>query len=269
MLKKVFLLFICYGLFFNVYAHDPGLVRKIFKVLGLEKRLMALTDSINELAQKPQPLDEHIIRHAKQHFGNWSRFEKLYWLSAVFPYTDAQSVKALVKVAVEYDLLLDWDEFAIKEGQTKIREALSGEITQLYWQYTCNTTPDGTITLLLKDLRNGSACIFSAPCGNIIKGGQLAITRMDSDIIIGIKSDGYKTLFTLRRDARTNLWFEAGSYQEEFDKTPAITSYKEIKTAPVCVKFNSRGIREYRRFRLKDSVRKYKIWKLTTEVMKK
>jgi hypothetical protein len=269
MFKKVFLLFICCGLFFNVYAHDPWLVRKIFKVLGLEKRLMALTDSINELAKKPQPLDEHIARHAKQHFGNWSKFEKLYWLNAAFPYTDAKSVKALIKVAVEHGLLLAWDELAIKEGQTKIREALGGEITQRYWQYALKTTPDGEIILHLKDLRNDCECIFTARCGNVINQGQLAITKIDSDMIIGIKGGDYKTLFTVRRDAKTNLWFEAGSYQEEFDKTPAKTSYKEIKNAPVCVKFNSRGIREYRKFRLKDSARKYKIWKLTPGAMQK
>ena len=74
----------------------------------------------------------------------------------------------------------------------------------------------------------------------------------------------FTTLFTVRRDAETDLWFETGSQKEVRAKAPAITEYKEINEGFVCTQIKD-GKQIYKKFRLKDQFRKIKLGRIEPE----
>lgn len=239
-----------------------------------------MEDSLAELRKLPSPFDHWIFVHGKRYFPKWDRDSQLRWLNELLPLTDAGSTTALMEVAEENDLILAWDQYALQLPAGKERErlrqnALGPSISQKYWQHTLEVTGDGTHVLRLKDTRSGAECAFRAKCGPVPKEGKLFVCPMNSDLAVEYRfertvRDGMgtynisdcKILFEVRRDAETNQWFETGSWDEiRRRKTPAVTTYEEIRNVPVCTEIVD-GKSVFRTFRLTAESRRFKLGKI-------
>ena len=224
--------------------------------------------------------DLHIEKHANKYFPNWDTKERLHWLTEIFPQTDAGATYALMEAAEKYDLLREWDDYALTlpiKKRRNLRNALGSSITQRYWHYQLETAPDGTITLTLFNTINSARCSFSAKFKDLPKSIPITVVRENSDLVVGYRIEktmkngnmfylisDFTTLFTVRRDAETDLWFETGSWKEIDKKTPAVTIYKELWKNSVCTEIkNSKRI--YKEFRLKDRFRKIKLGRIAPE----
>jgi hypothetical protein len=185
-----------------------------------------------------------------------------------------------MEAAERYDLLREWDDYALTlpiKKRRNLRNALGSWITQRYWHYQLETAPDGTITLALFNTITSAKCSFSAKFKDLPKNIPITVERVNSDFEVGdriektIKNGNmirhisdFTTLFTVRRDAETDLWFETGSWKEIDKKTPAVTIYKELWKNSVCTEIkNSKRI--YKEFRLKDRFRKIKLGRIEPE----
>ena len=240
----------------------------------------SIESSLKELKERPSPFDYHIEKHANKYFPNWNTKERLHWLTEIFPQTDAGATYALMEAAKKYDLLREWDDYALTlpiKKRRNLRNALGSWITQRYWHYQLETAPDGTITLTLFNTINSAKCSFSAKFKDLPKNIPITVERVNSDFEVGYRIEktikngntfhlisDFTTLFTVRRDAETDLWFETGSWKEIDKKTPAVTIYKELWKNSVCTEIkNSKRI--YKEFRLKDRFRKIKLARIAPE----
>ena len=240
----------------------------------------SVNSSLKELYQQPYPFDYHIEKHANKYFPNWNRQQRLNWLNELFPLTDAGATNALMEVAKKYDLLREWDDYALTlpiKKRSNLRSALGRWITKRYWHDQLETAPDGTITLTLFNTINSARCSFSAKFKDLPKNIPITVERVNSDFEVGYRIEktikngntihhisDFTTLFTVRRDAETDLWFETGSWKEIDKKTPAVTIYKELWKSSVCTEIkNSKRI--YKEFRLKDRFRKIKLGRIEPE----
>ena len=65
----------------NIYAHNPGAVKKllpVFKLFGIDpSRTMTVHDSLAELEKRPYPFKFHVEKHAKLYLPDWTETEKL------------------------------------------------------------------------------------------------------------------------------------------------------------------------------------------------
>ena len=118
---------------------------------------------------------------------------------------------------------------------------------------------------------------FFLPDKDLPKNIPITVERVNSDFEVGYRVEktmktgntihhisDFTTLFTVRRDAETDLWFETGSWKEIDKKTPAVTIYKELWKNSVCTEIkNSKRI--YKEFRLKDRFRKIKLGRIVPE----
>ena len=198
-----------------------------------------MEDSPAELRKRPTPY--WIFMHGRRYFPKWDRDSQLRRLNGLLPLTDAGSAADLIEVAEENDLILAGDQYALR----------------------------------LKDTRSGVECAFRAKCGPAPEGGKLVACPMNSDLAVEYRiertvrdgnTDTYtcdcKTLFGVRRDAETNPWFETGSWDEiRRRKTPAVTTYEEIRNVPVCTG-TIEGKSVFRTFRLTEDSRSSKLGKL-------
>ena len=268
MLRKMFFVLGIGILSFSAAAHNPDAVRFIKPVIkllgGFSTSEVEMFDSLEELSKKPSPFDHHIEKHGRLYFKSWNKYERFIWLTCLADLTDAGATAALVEVAEKHDFIPEWENFALTindlETQKKIRRIISHHNTRKYWQAKLETAPDGSCVLRLKDLRNNSECLFIAQ--NIkLPIEKLSVTLFNSDFAVRVDS---KELFVVRRDFETDLWFETGSWLEVEKKTPAITTYREIRSAPVCTRI-VKGKKVYRRFRIKEPSRKIKLGKLTSK----
>ena len=240
----------------------------------------SVESSLKELKERPYPFDVHIKKHANQYFPDWNTEERLRWLNELFPLTDAGATYALMEAAKKYDLLWEWDDYALTlpiKKRRDLRNALGSWITQRYWHYRLETAPDGTITLTLFKMINSARCSFSAKFKDLPKNIPITVERVNSDFEVGYRIEktikngntichisDFTTLFTVRRDAETDLWFETGSWKEIDKKTPAVTIYKELWKNSVCTEIkNSKRI--YKEFRLKEQYRKIKLGRIAPE----
>ena len=240
----------------------------------------SVESSLKELKERPSPFDYHIEKHANKYFPNWDTKERLHWLTEIFPQTDAGATYALMEAAKKYDLLREWDDYALTlpiKKRRDLRNALGSWITQRYWHYRLETAPDGTITLTLFKMINSARCSFSAKFKDLPKNIPITVERRNSDLEVGYRIEktikngntirhisDFTTLFTVRRDAETDLWFETGSWKEIDKKTPAVTIYKELWKNSVCTEIkNSKQI--YKEFRLKEQYRKIKLGSIEPE----
>ena len=240
----------------------------------------SVESSLKELKERPSPFDYHIEKHANQYFPDWNTEERLRWLNELFPLTDAGATYALMEAAKKYDLLWEWDDYALTlpiKKRRDLRNALGSWITQRYWHYRLETAPDGTITLTLFKMINSARCSFSAKFKDLPKNIPITVERINSDFEVGYRIEktikngntichisDFTTLFTVRRDAETDLWFETGSWKEIDKKTPAVTIYKELWKNSVCTEIkNSKRI--YKEFRLKEQYRKIKLGRIAPE----
>ena len=240
----------------------------------------SVESSLKELKERPYPFDVHIKKHANQYFPDWNTEERLRWLNELFPLTDAGATYALMEAAKKYDLLWEWDDYALTlpiKKRRDLRNALGSWITQRYWHYRLETAPDGTITLTLFKMINSARCSFSAKFKDLPKNIPITVERINSDFEVGYRIEktikngntirhisDFTTLFTVRRDAETDLWFETGNWKEIDKKTPAVTIYKELWKNSVCTEIkNSKRI--YKEFRLKDRFRKIKLGRIAPE----
>ena len=240
----------------------------------------SIESSLKELKESPSPFDYHIEKHANKYFPNWDTKERLHWLTEIFPQTDAGATYALMEAAEKYDLLREWDDYALTlpiKKRRNLRNALGSWITQRYWHYQLETAPDGTITLTLFNTINSAKCSFSAKFKDLPKNIPITVERGNSDFEVGYRIEktikngntihhisDFTTLFTVRRDAETDLWFETGSWKDIDKKTPAVTIYKELWKNSVCTEIkNSKRI--YKEFRLKDRFRKIKLGRIAPE----
>ena len=240
----------------------------------------SIESSLKELKERPYPFDYHIEKHANRYFPNWDTKERLRWLNELFPLTDAGATHALMEAAEKYDLLREWDDYALTlpvKQRWNLRNALGIWITQRYWHYQLETAPDGTITLTLFNTINSAKCSFSAKFKDLPKNIPITVVRMNSDLEVGYRIEkiiknsntilhisDFTTLFTVRRDAETDLWFEAISWKDMDKKPPAVTSYKELWRNYVCTEIKN-GKRIYKEFRLKDQFRKLKLSRIKPE----
>lgn len=229
-------------------------------------RRVGVEDSLAELRKRPYPFDYHIERHGKLFFPAWKQEEQLRWLTELDRLTDAGATYALMEVAAKNDLLDRWDRYAIehlpRERRAKLRYALGDLVTQKYWRHTLETTPEGICVLHLKDLRNGAECVFRAPFGQLPPSGKFFVSPENSDLNVDDRSDAdRKTLFSVRRDAETNQWFETGRWQEVRSGTPAVTTCEEINNVPVCTEIVA-GKAICTTFRVRERARKVKLGKL-------
>ena len=242
----------------------------------------SVESSLKALRKEPYPFDYHIEKHANKYFPNWDTKERLHWLTELLPLTDAGATYALMEAAEKYDLLQEWDEYALTlpvKQRKNLRYSLGFWITQRYWYHQLKTDPDGTVTLTLnkKIIFGDGRCSFRAKFKNLPKNIPITVVKENSDLKVGypiektIKNGNtirhisdFTTLFTVRRDAETDLWFETGSWQEIDKKTPAVTIYKELWKNSVCTEIkNSKRI--YKEFRLKDRFRKIKLDRIAPE----
>ena len=240
----------------------------------------SVESSLKVLRKRPTPFDDHIAKHANKYFPHWDTKERLHWLTEIFPQTDAGATYALMEAAEKYDLLREWDDYALTlpiKKRRNLRNALGSSITQRYWHYQLETAPDGTITLTLFNTINSARCSFSANFKDLPKNIPITVERVNSDFEVGYRIEktikngntirhisDFTTLFTVRRDAETDLWFETGSWKEIDKKTPAVTIYKELWKNSVCTEIkNSKRI--YKEFRLKDRFRKIKLGSIEPE----
>ena len=121
---------------------------------------------------------------------------------------------------------------------------------------------------------DNARCSFTASFKDLPENTPLRVTWYNSDLGIGYPVEktiqngntithisNFVTLFTVRHDAETNLWYETGSWEEVRQKTPAVTTYREILHGPVCTRIID-GKKIYKNFRLKDQCRKIKLGRL-------
>ena len=233
----------------------------------------SVESSLKELKERPYPFDYHIEKHANKYFRNWDTKERLRWLNELFPLTDAGARTALMDTAAKYGMLREWDDYALTlpvEKRKNLRYSLDIQLTQKDWIHSLETAPDGTITLSLDSNVYSASCSFRTKFKDLPKNTPLTVTRMNSDLEVGywirktIKNGNtihhisdFVTLFEVRHDAETNLWFETGSWKEVEKKTPAVTTYKENSRGYVCTQIKG-DKRFYQEFRLKDQYRKIK-----------
>ena len=240
----------------------------------------SIESSLKELKERPSPFDYHIEKHANKYFPNWNRQQRLNWLNELFSPTDGRAIYALMEVAKKYDLLREWDDYALTlpiKKRRNLRSALGGWITQRYWHYQLETAPDGTITLTLFNTINSAKCSFSAKFKDLPKNIPITVEKVNSDFEVGYRIEktikngntiwhisDFTTLFTVRRDTETDLWFETRSWKDIDKKPPAVTIYKELWKNSVCTEIkNSKRI--YKEFRLKEQYRKIKLARIKPE----
>ena len=240
----------------------------------------SVESSLKVLRKRPTPFDDHIAKHANKYFPHWDTKERLHWLTEIFPLTDAGATHVLMEAAKKYDLLREWDEYALTlpaKQRKNLRYSLGSWITQRDWYHWLETAPDGTITLSLGKTFGGGRCSFRAKFKDLPKSIPITVVRENSDLVVGYRIEktmkngntihhisDFTTLFRVRRDAETDLWFETGSWKETDKKTPSVTIYKELWRNSVCTEIK-RGKRIYKEFRLKDRFRKIKLGRIEPE----
>ena len=208
--------------------------------------------------------DLHIEKHANKYFPNWNTEERLRWLNELFPLTDAGATSALMAAAEKHGMIREWDDYALTlpaEQRKKLRYSLGYYVTKELWSHWVEMAPDGTCTLHLTNLRGGGRCSFSAKFKDLPENARLTVSRYNADLEVmyyDAKKSQNVTLFTVRRDAETDLWFETGSWDEVNKKTPAVTAYKETWKNFVCTEIKN-GKQICHEFRLKDQFRKIKL----------
>ena len=208
--------------------------------------------------------DLHIEKHANKYFPNWNTEERLRWLNELFPLTDAGARTALMAAAEKHGMIREWDDYALTlpvEQRKKLRYSLGYYVTKILWSHWVEMAPDGTCTLHLTNIMRGGRCSFSAKFKDLPENARLTVSRYNADLEVmyyDAKKSQNVTLFTVRRDAETDLWFETGSWDEVNKKTPAVTTYKETWKNSVCTEIKN-GKQICHEFRLKDQFRKIKL----------
>ena len=225
--------------------------------------------SLKELRTRPYPFDYNIERHSDKYFPAWEYKQRLYWLNELFPLTDAGAVHALMEAAKKYGLLQAWDEYALTLSQEKrkhLRHVLGVWLTPEYWDHHLNIDQNGSCTLELRRKFSISRCDFTAKLPKLPPDTSLTVERYNSDLSVGYHTQDsrFVTLFTVRRDAETDLWFETGSWQEVRDKLPAVTEYQDRNQGVVCTQING-DKRFYKKFKLKEQYRKVKLGSLESK----
>ena len=264
------------GLQLGLLNHNPSALIPWMPLVNFSRERRSAEDSLKELRKRPYPFDDHISRHGKRFFPHWDRKTQLRWLTELFPLTDAGSTSALMEVAKNNGLLDAWDEYALSlppEQCKKLRSSLESPITQEYWRHKLEVTPDGVCTLRLSDTRSGAECVFRAKRGNF-PPQTLIVSPMNSDLSVGRRVERrflkdnvlnhevrFDVLFAVRRDAETDLWFETGSPRAVRAKKAAVTTFEEIRSAPVCTGIVE-GKKVYEHFRLPEKLRKIKLGEL-------
>ena len=267
------------GLQLGLLNHDPSALISWMPLVNFSRERRSAEGSLKELRKRPYPFDDRIARHGKRFFPHWDRKTQLKWLTELFPLTDAGSSLALIEVAKNNGLLDAWDEYALslpREHCKKLRSFLGSPITQTYWRHKFEVTPEGVCTLRLTDTRNGAECVFRAKRGNF-PPQLLTVEPFNSDLDVGCRVERrfikdnvhhhevrFDVLFAVRRDAETNLWFETGSSKAVRAKKAAVTTFEEVRNAPVCTGIVG-GKKVYETFRLPEKLRKIKLWELKSE----
>ena len=259
----------------NIYAHNPGAVKKllpVFKLFGIDpSRTMTVHDSLAELEKRPYPFKFHVEKHAKLYLPDWTETEKLTRVFKLYAHADAGVLPLLMEIASENRLLAGLDEIALAlppDEQKKLRSILRPFIAGKHWWHTVKVTRDGRCILGVKDNRDGSECSFTIKCGDL-SGERLTAICKNSDINVGYWSgrewtSDFKCLFTVRYDIVTNTWFETGSTKEIRTKTPAVSEYKEIRRVPVCTAVVN-GKKVYKNLQIRGDVRKFKVSEIKFE----
>ena len=234
----------------------------------------SVESSLEELRKKPYPFDYHIEQHAKKYFPDWNVDERLQWLNELFPLTDAGATSALMEAAKKSDMLQVWDDHALTlpmEQRKRLRYCLGIELTRRNWFHHLETTPDGTFTLTLNQMYSNAKCSFTAKFKNLPENVTIKVVPQNSDLLVGFPVEktikkgntitqvsDFVTLFTVRRDAETDLWYESGSWKEVRKNTPAVTTYKELWRNFVCTQIVN-DKRTYKEFKLKEPFRRVKL----------
>ena len=264
------------GLQLGLLNHDPTALIAWMPLVNFSRRGRSAEDSLKELRERPYPFDDHISRHGKRFFPHWNRKTQLRWLTELFPLTDAGATFALMEVAKNNGLLDAWDQHALSlppAQRKKLRYALGFWITQEYWRHKLEVTPEGVCTLRLTDTRNGAECVFRAKCDKL-PPESLTVEPFNSDLSVGRRTERhllknnvlnhesrFDILFEVRRDAETDLWFETGSSKAVRAKKAAVTTFEEVRSAPVCTGIVN-GKKVYETFRLPEKIRKIKLGEL-------
>ena len=264
------------GLQLGLLNHNPTALISWMPLVNFSRERRSAEDSLKELRKRPYPFDDHIARHGKRFFPHWDRKTQLKWLTELFPLTDAGATFALMEVAKNNGLLDAWDQYALSlpsAQRKKLRNSLGDLITQKYWRHKFEVSPDGVCTLRLTDTRNGAECVFRAKRGNL-PPQTLIVSPMNSDLSVGRRVERnylkdnvlhhevrFDVLFAVRRDAETNLWFETGSSKAVRAKKAAVTTFEEVRNAPVCTGIVG-GKKVYETFRLPEKLRKIKLGEL-------
>ena len=224
----------------------------------------SVESSLKELKERPYPFDDHIKKHANQYFPDWNTEERLRWLNELFPLTDAGATSALMAAAEKHGMIREWDDHALTlpaEQRKKLRYSLGYYITKNLWSHWVEMAPDGTCTLHLTNIQRSGRCSFSAKFKDLPENARLTVSRYNADLEVmyyDAKKSQNVTLFTVRRDAETDLWFETGSWEEVNQKTPAVTTYSEKDPGFVCTQIRN-GEMICKTIRLKEAFRKIKL----------
>ena len=224
----------------------------------------SVESSLKELKERPCPFDYHIKKHANQYFPDWNTEERLRWLNELFPLTDAGATSALMAAAEKHGMIREWDDHALTlpaEQRKKLRYSLGYYITKELWSHWVEMAPDGTCTLHLTNIQRSGRCSFSAKFKDLPENARLTVRRYNADLEVmyyDAKKSQNVTLFTVRRDAETDLWFETGSWEEVNKKTPAVTTYSEKDPGFVCTQIRN-GEMICKTIRLKEAFRKIKL----------
>lgn len=224
----------------------------------------SVESSLKELKERPCPFDYHIKKHANQYFPDWNTEERLRWLNELFPLTDAGATSALMAAAEKHGMIREWDDHALTlpaEQRKKLRYSLGYYITKNLWSHWVEMAPDGTCTLHLTNIQRSGRCSFSAKFKDLPENARLTVSRYNADLEVmyyDAKKSQNVTLFTVRRDAETDLWFETGSWEEVNQKTPAVTTYSEKDPGFVCTQIRN-GEMICKTIRLKEAFRKIKL----------
>ena len=224
----------------------------------------SVESSLKELKERPCPFDYHIKKHANQYFPDWNTEERLRWLNELFPLTDAGATSALMAAAEKHGMIREWDDHALTlpaEQRKKLRYSLGYYVTKILWSHWIEMAPDGTCTLHLTNIMRGGRCSFSAKFKDLPENARLTVRRYNADLEVmyyDAKKSQNVTLFTVRRDAETDLWFETGSWEEVNKKTPAVTTYSEKDPGFVCTQIRN-GEMICKTIRLKEAFRKIKL----------
>lgn len=267
------------GLQLGLLNHNPTALIPWMPLFNFSRERRSAEDSLKELRKRPYPFDDHISRHGKRFLPRWDRKTQLEWLTELFPLTDAGATEALLEVARNNGLLDAWDEYALSlppEQRKKLRNSLGSLITQEYWRHKFEVSPDGVCTLRLTDTRNGAECVFRAKRGKF-PPLPLTVEPFNSDLDVGCRVERkylkdnvlhhearFDVLFAVRRDAETNLWFETGSPRAVRAKKAAVTTFEEVRNAPVCTGIVD-GKKVFETFRLPEKLRKIKLGELKSE----